>query len=262
MSGSMSARALFDLGQVAMGGVAWWKCQEHYVKAMKKILEDDKEDLAQTYFKVQPEGELETMPNELLAMAFRDITALFLEPTKFFTPGTSVEAYTLIVRLSAPNYAEFYPRLANASTFRERLLRKSLQIHATMTLANIGWDSGNPTAGTRHFTKAIALYREEKGLFNPKPSPGLELWISTGLRAMRDKIAFVMKPSPNLRDICDGEVKRGVTSGKVDIKKEHGLLGNADGCSRCKTQDVKLSRCSRCRVTSYCGAVCQKADWK
>ncbi|KAF6751314.1 hypothetical protein DFP72DRAFT_496581 [Ephemerocybe angulata] len=258
----MSARSLFDIGQAAMGGVNWRRCLDYYVKAMKKILEDDNEDLVQTYFKIQPEGELETMPNELLAMSFRNITALFLKPTKFFTPVSSPEAYALIVSLSAPSNAIPWPRLANASTFRERLLRMSLQIHASMTLANIAWDAGDPATAMKNFTKALELSSEEKDLFSPKPSPGIELWISTGFRDMRDKVALLLNTDPNLRDIRDEEVKRSVESGDVDINKVHGLLGNPDGCNRCRAQDVKLLRCSRCRIVPYCGAVCQKADWK
>ncbi|KAF5314100.1 hypothetical protein D9611_006996 [Ephemerocybe angulata] len=277
----MSARSLFDIGQAAMGGVNWRRCLDYYVKAMRKILEDDNEDLVQTYFKIQPEGELETMPNELLAMSFRNITALFLKPTKFFTPGmtraiytssicmgsnippvSSPEAYALIVSLSAPSNAIPWPRLANASTFRERLLRMSLQTHASLTLANIAWDAGDPATAMKNFAKALELSSEEKDLFSPKPSPGIELWISTGFREMRDKVALLLNIDPNLRDIRDEEVKRSVASGAVDIREVHGLLGNPDGCNRCRAQDVKLLRCSRCRIVPYCGAVCQKADWK
>ncbi|KAJ6531444.1 hypothetical protein DFH09DRAFT_1326597 [Mycena vulgaris] len=47
----------------------------------------------------------------------------------------------------------------------------------------------------------------------------------------------------------------GPLSGK-DVAK----LNNNDGCSMCG--DPAKSKCSRCNVKRYCGAVCQKDDWK
>ena len=33
-------------------------------------------------------------------------------------------------------------------------------------------------------------------------------------------------------------------------------------CWSCSAEGVRLKKCSRCAVASYCGAACQKADWK
>jgi len=37
---------------------------------------------------------------------------------------------------------------------------------------------------------------------------------------------------------------------------------SAESCVHCGKQGAGFKRCSRCKQDSYCGAACQKADWK
>ena len=40
------------------------------------------------------------------------------------------------------------------------------------------------------------------------------------------------------------------------------MASSAEGCAHCGKQGVGFKRCSRCKQACYCGAACQKADWK
>ena len=39
-------------------------------------------------------------------------------------------------------------------------------------------------------------------------------------------------------------------------------VGAEEICAQCGRQGAGLKRCAVCKQASYCGAVCQKADWK
>jgi hypothetical protein len=40
------------------------------------------------------------------------------------------------------------------------------------------------------------------------------------------------------------------------------MAARAQACANCGTQSVAMKRCVACKTTTYCGAACQKADWK
>ena len=40
------------------------------------------------------------------------------------------------------------------------------------------------------------------------------------------------------------------------------MAARAQACANCGTQAVAMKRCVACKTTTYCGAACQKADWK
>ena len=40
------------------------------------------------------------------------------------------------------------------------------------------------------------------------------------------------------------------------------MASSAESCAHCGKQGAGFKRCSRCQQDSYCGAACQKADWK
>lgn len=69
--------------------------------------------------------------------------------------------------------------------------------------------------------------------------------------------AYSMRESPILPWAAEVEFKESVEDAS-HIRAFNDFISR---CANCGTQDGKLSRCSKCKTTRYCGVLCQRANW-
>ncbi|KAF5319880.1 hypothetical protein D9758_017857 [Tetrapyrgos nigripes] len=264
---------------------------EYYQKAIKKILKDEVVDAKAPTAARHPSE----MPEETIGCLWMNFTGFLRDPQMHYNEDTAPEAWKLLNNFRIGNTHKWHSRF---KTIHAQMVLKGLQIVATMTIGLLAWDKQDRATAAKRYAEALKLAKTHPpfdclGDSAGKEPPNKEVartikhfeyYVADQVKQTKDNLAMLIGndiwnigfaqavdeilntgnvTSPGLRrEGVDTLLPVTRIEGDGTVKTVNNMMLASDGCANCGKRDVKLQRCSRCLKVAYCGAGCQKENWK
>ncbi|CAK5272265.1 unnamed protein product [Mycena citricolor] len=210
-----------------------------------------------------------THASELLVFIWQNMVSFFNRSAhEGFTQENYPEAYELIYAYRPTSTLSSHPNF-KGSPAKLKLL-KAMQIIAGLTLGLMAWEKGDrPTAAKRYKESldAAAAYPTFTG--ESTPETNLDCAVAFNVKQMKDNLAILVSRDALLAGEHSGrkevlELRNSRVAEDGTLEPQNTFTVSTDPCGRegCGKRGVGYKRCGGCKQVTYCGAECQKLDWK
>ncbi|KAF9030350.1 hypothetical protein BDZ89DRAFT_1112247 [Hymenopellis radicata] len=248
---------------------------DYYQRAIRKIIKDENITASLPAAMVlSPEiARNRAYPRELLGVVWMNFVGFFKDPDMRKDKTTAPEAYKLLMMFSPKSNPDF----RRFRTDKAKIMLKGMQVSAGFTLGLLTWDAGDRVAAMKHYRSGLDLAAEYTGYDKESEAEiGWEAYLANEVQGMKDNMAMLLRNDElNVQvsaalfgDTGDNKRKEflervGYTRHEADgtVNYARNVQIASDKCGNCGKRDAKMSKCSGCKVATYCDPACQKAHW-
>ncbi|KAJ7594074.1 hypothetical protein C8J56DRAFT_1022870 [Mycena floridula] len=264
---------LFQKGEVFYHQGDISKAFESYQQSIKQIVKNE-----QVAAKV-PAHMIAHMPAdiplEILPNVWRHFCGFMRDGKMNFTEVTAPDAYKLLYSYR-PGSSKEHPKFRGNDG---HIMLMALQITAGLTLGLMAWDKTDRATAAKRYKEALDLAATHPPFLSESAaSSRIEKWVARDVLETKENLAILVGNDIfnaellNLTGNDGGNIRRTTVDniGMKRVEKDStvtwlpggSVMVATDACNQCGKRDIKLLRCAKCTSVAYCGAQCQKADWK
>ncbi|KAJ6571759.1 hypothetical protein B0H19DRAFT_1131036 [Mycena capillaripes] len=260
-----TGKALFVEGQKHYEEGRRIEAFESYRQAVVRIL--GHEDVVQKI-----PGIPEQHPQELLAIIWQNLLAIFKSDDGGFTQEAYPDSYDLVYSFRPGSSSRAHPQFKGPQG--QRLL-KAMQISAAFALGILAWGKGDRSTTAKRYQEALDIAATHPPFNSVTPGlKHLDRTIAHEVQNIRENLAILIHRdsiTASMAGSGQGLLRKEVLNAPnarigddASITTQNTFVVATDACGRvgCTKRGVGFKRCGACKKTAYCSVECQKEDWK